>query len=226
MQIIGQVSNLEIINKWDKLPNFIIIQGDIHTGKTYLVDYICEKFKVDCVKMDNSIKDVRNLVNMMSEGANVVYYFKNFDKASIQAKNALLKVTEETPMGNTIIITGNKQIPTLESRARKLVMSAYTKEDMLMFISKYYLEKRAFDYYKAGFNTPSKVLLYKEYDGINDLLNYTYDIFDNLPVLSIDIIVYMLSRFDSRYDKLDVVILFLDMLINIINYKSKFESSN
>ena len=35
MQIIGQKSNLEIINNWKKLPQFIILQGDKHTGKNH-----------------------------------------------------------------------------------------------------------------------------------------------------------------------------------------------
>ena len=43
MQFVGQEANLKIIDKWSKLPNFIIIQGDEHTGKTYLTKYICEK---------------------------------------------------------------------------------------------------------------------------------------------------------------------------------------
>lgn len=223
MQLIGQVNNLDIIDKWEKLPNFIIIQGDKHTGKTHLAKYICEKFKINYVKMKNGINDIRGLLDTMSAGANVAYHFKDFDTASVQARNALLKVTEETPIGNTIIITGSHQIPTLESRARKIVMSAYTKEEMMTFIKKYYTEDKVFDYYKAGFNTPSKVLMYKEYENIDDLLNYAYDIFEHLPILSIDSVVYMSNRFDSRYDKLDVAVLFLEMLINIINYKSKYE---
>ena len=223
MQLIGQTKNLDIINKWGDLPNFIIIQGDKHTGKTYLAKYICEKFNISYVAMKNGINDIRSLLETMSVGANVAYHFKDFDRASIQAKNALLKVAEETPTGNTIIVTGNKQIPTLESRARKLVMSAYTKEEMLTYIGKYYTENKVFDYYKAGFNTPSKVIMYKEYADIDDVLNYAYMIFDHLPILGIDMVVYMTQRFESRYDKLDIAVLFIDMLINIINYKSKYE---
>lgn len=223
MQLIGQTKNLEIIDKWNKLPNFIIIQGDRHMGKTYLTKYICNKFGISYVAMNNSIKNVRGLINDMTAGANVAYHFKDFDKASIQAKNALLKISEETPKDNTIIITGSRQIRTLESRARKLVMSAYTKEEMLTYISKYFLSEKAFDYFKAGFNSPPKVLLYKEYEGLDELLNYAYNIFNQLPVINIDIIISMLGQFENKYEKLDAVILFLDMLINIINYKSKYE---
>lgn len=222
-QIIGQEFNLNIINRWDNLPNFIIIQGDKHTGKSFLAKWLCRKFKIDYVEMKNNIDSIRSLLNIMSADANVVYHFKDFDTASAQAKNALLKVTEETPKGNYIIITGSHQIPTLESRARKIVMSSYTKNDMIDFISKYFTPDKAINYYKAGFNTPSKVLLYKEYEGIDDLLNYAYVIFDNLSILNIDMIIYMLSRFEAKYDKIDATLLFLDMLIHIINYKSKYE---
>ena len=35
MYIIGQEHNIEIINKLENLPNFVIIQGDRHMGKSY-----------------------------------------------------------------------------------------------------------------------------------------------------------------------------------------------
>ena len=50
MYIIGQHENLESINKWKDLPNFLIIQGDRHMGKSYLTLYLCEKFKLHYVK--------------------------------------------------------------------------------------------------------------------------------------------------------------------------------
>lgn len=45
MQLIGQKSNLDIINKWETLPQFIIIQGDKHTGKSYLALYLSSIFR-------------------------------------------------------------------------------------------------------------------------------------------------------------------------------------
>lgn len=223
MQFIGQSKNLELINRWEKIPNFIIIQGDIYTGKTYLAKYISEKFKKSYILMKNSVSDVRTLVKEMKSNANAVYHFKDFDTASVQARNALLKITEETPEGNCIIITGSRQIPTLESRARKLVMSAYEKEDMLTELSKYYDKSKMFDYYKAGFNTPTKALLYKDYDGVNDLLSYAYTIFGQLSTLRAENVIVISKKFSNKYEELDHAILFLDMLINIINYKSKYE---
>lgn len=226
MQVIGQVNNIDIINKWDDLPNFIIIQGDIHTGKTYLVKYICEKFGVNYVRMGNSIDDVRLLVSGMVANSHNLYHFKDFDSASIRAKNALLKITEDTPPGNCIVITGSAQIKTLESRARKLVMESYLQEDMIQFMLEYLNKDKVELYYKSGFNTPSKVLLYKDYDKLEDLLNVVNKVSENITYLEPDDVISILNKFDSKYDTVDGAILFLDMLIHNINYKSKYGIAN
>ena len=221
MQLIGQSLNLEIINRWQELPNFIIIQGDRHTGKTHLATYLCEKFGKHYVAMKNGIADIRGLLNIMVENSNAVYHFKDFDKASIQAKNALLKVTEETPKGNTIIITGSSQIGTLESRAIKIVMSAYTADEMVEYLNKYYLPDVSARLFKAGIDTPAKCMHYKSYDGVENVLNYAYSIYESLSYISIDSLIVMLSKFEYKYDGVDPCLLFIEMLINIIEYNIK-----
>ena len=222
MQVVGQKTIMSIIDRWEDIPNFIIIQGDSNTGKTYLAQYISQKFNMTYMQLDNGIKTIRDLLSIMTKGANMVYHFKNFDKASIQAKNALLKVTEETPEGNTIIITGKKQISTLESRARKLVLESYSEYDIVEFAKPYFTEKLLKDYYMVGIDTPSKVLMYKDYKNIDDLLKYVLEIYNKLSYMGMDTVIDMISKFSSRYgDGLDVCILFLDMLVNIINAKSK-----
>ena len=167
MQMVGQKLNLEIINSWSEIPQFIIIQGDRNMGKTTMVLYLCEKFNMHYVKMNNGINDVRELVKLMTPNSNTIYHFKDFDRASIQAKNALLKITEETPVGNCIIITGSNQIKTLESRARKLVMGAYNMEEVCNYMQGYVpsseIQRNLFI---AGINSPSKVEKYCKYDGL------------------------------------------------------------
>lgn len=95
MQLIGQKNNIELINKWETLPNFIILQGPPHTGKTFLTTYLCDKYSLFYVEAKPSVKDIRGLIKIMKKNSNTVYHFKNFDNASLQAKNALLKITEE-----------------------------------------------------------------------------------------------------------------------------------
>lgn len=224
MQLIGQYGNLDIIDRWKDIPNFIIVQGDEHTGKTHLVKYICSRFKKYYVQVGNTVDDVRKLVEQMNENSDTVYHFKNFHQASLQAKNALLKVTEETPAGNTIVISGMSQLSTLESRARKLVMEAYSQDDMVEYLSKYYLPDVALRLYKAGIRTPAKCELYKDYPYIEQLLEYTENIFTDLTVLSLDAIIVLVSRFERRYKNdecIDACALFLDMLIHLVNYNVK-----
>lgn len=135
MFIIGQKNNLDIIDRWKTLPQFLIIQGDRHTGRTYLILYLCKKFKLTYHLMSNSVSDVRELLSKMKPNSNMIYHFKNFEEASNEAKNALLKITEEPIPGNYIIITGGPQIKTLESRAKRILMEPYTQQDMEHYIN-------------------------------------------------------------------------------------------
>ena len=126
-----------MINSWNKMPNFTIIQGDKDTGKTTLVFYMCQRFGLYYVKVKNGVNDIRQLLKMMTPNSNTVFHLVDFDKASLQAKNALLKITEETPVGNYIVITGARQLKTLESRAKKIVMSVYKFEELTDFMLEY-----------------------------------------------------------------------------------------
>lgn len=224
MRIIGQNHNLEIINKWQILPNFLIIQGDKHSGKTNLTLYLCEKFGLYYKKMNKSVKDVRSLIDVMKPNSNTVYHFKDFNDATSQAKNALLKITEEPVPGNYIVITGGPQIKTLESRARRIVMEPYTLSEMKEYMRPIFLEDSLQEkLYAAGFNTPGKIEYYKRYEQIQGLLDFSYDIFDKITYIEPDNILLLISRFESWYDKdkIDAVHLFLSILINIIEYNIK-----
>jgi hypothetical protein len=211
-----------MIDSWKQMPQFTIIQGDKHTGKTTMVLYMCNKFKLKYVSVKNSVKDVRNVVNQMVEGADVIFHFKDFDKASLQAKNALLKITEEPVAGNYIVITGGPQIKTLESRARKIVMNNYTIDEVIQCMAPTYPEfstqSLLFD---AGINTPSKVEMYSKYESLTALAKFALDISKRITFITDDDCISLISAFDIRYDGVDASHLFLDMLIHILEHNIK-----
>lgn len=224
MQLIGQKNNLELINKWNVLPNFIIIQGDKHTGKTNMVLYLCQKFGLNYVSVNKSVKEVRGLISIMKPNSNVLYHFKDFDDATLQAKNALLKITEEPIPGNYIVITGGPQLKTLESRARRILMEPYTKLEIKKYMQPYFPNESDQDkLIVAGINSPAKVNYYKKYEQIQQLIAYAYEIFSKITYINPSIFIPMLSRFEDRYtpDKIDAVALFLQILINIVQYNVK-----
>lgn len=209
--------NLDLINSWDKMPQFLIIQGPKNTGKTTLLLHLCKKFNLNYVKMKNGINDIRNLLDVMAKNSNTVYHFKDFDSASIRAKNALLKITEEPIEGNYIVVTGSTQIKTLESRAQKLVMNSYSQSEMVDYMSKYFTNfEFAKRLYCAGINTPSKVEKYHSYENLEPLLSLAYSVFDNITQITLDMCVELTSKFDSKSGEYDAVHLFLTMLIGII----------
>ena len=238
MQLIGQESNKILIDKWITPPNFIIIQGERHSGKTYMVTYICDKFNLFYKQVNISIKDIRNLLNVMTPNSKTLYHLKNFDKASLRAKNALLKVAEETPEGNYIVITGGQQLKTLDSRARKIVMEPYTESEMKQYIINKFekFEQIVSKLYMSGINSPAKLELYSRYESLESLLNYAYDIFTKLTYITPNTYVEMISRFEDRYKpiegesyvndygeevkeqlELDPCLLFYNILINLIS---------
>ena len=222
MQIIGQNNNKELIEKWQTLPQFIIVLGDEHTGKTCLVQQLCKKFGLYYKKMNNGVNDVRNLINVMTENSNTVYHFKNFHTATLRAKNALLKITEEPIAGNYIIITGSSQLKTLESRARTIIMEPYSKDDVCSYMKKYYNNDSLIErLYNAGFTTPAIAYSYREYERIEPLLNFAQDIFNKLTYLKPDDIIHLTLRFQNRYEGIDSCLLFLNLLSGIIEYNIK-----
>lgn len=220
MQLVGQKHIMEQIDRWKEFPNFLIVQGPRHYGKTYFVIYLCEKFGLHYVKVNNSVGDIRELISLMRENSNTVYHFKDFDSASLQAKNALLKVTEETKRGNHIVITGNTQIKTLESRAKKFVMSAYSVDDIITYMNKYFEgldDKAKKELYDVGINTPAKVVYYHKCENIYTIKQLADTIFLKLTYISILDSIDIYTKFESKYtNTIDEAELFLMILINIV----------
>lgn len=229
MQLIGQKNNLDIINRWDNLPSFLIIQGPRHSGKTYLTTWLCEKYGLYYMNMNTGVGDIRSLISAMKPNSNMLYHFKDLELSSLQAKNALLKITEEPIPGNYVVITGGSQIKTLESRAKKLIMEPYSYEDVSDLLKQNFDDKLCSDLFLAGFDTPAKITYYSMCPNCVDLLKYALEISNEITYISAKQYIPMIYKFQDRYvqDKdsekpvVDECMLFLDMLINIIDNKLK-----
>lgn len=223
MQFIGQKENLDMIDKWADLPPFMIIQGDEHMGKEYFVLYLCKKYNLRYFKVKNSVKDVRELINHMVPNSRTIFHLDDFDKASLAAKNALLKITEEPVYGNYIIITGGPQLKTLESRAKRILMAPYSKEEVSEYMKPYFpdpLVQSAI--YDAGINSPAKVDYYKDYEKLQGLVSYAEDVSRNITSITGAFCIEMLDRFANYYfEGIDPCLLFLNIIINILETKLK-----
>lgn len=140
--MVGQINNKELVEKLvssDNFPRFIIITGDKGSGRKTFAKYIANQLAAMMVTASNSVDDVRNIIEVSYKcSGNVVYLFSDADKMSAQAKNALLKVTEEPPKRAFFIMTLEdieNTIQTLKSRCVVITMEPYTVEDLRKFTS-------------------------------------------------------------------------------------------
>ena len=135
--MIGQIHNKMKIDYWaerNSFPRFIVITGREGFGKATMVKYITDKMRHYIVYADISVDSVREIIkNSYNLVSPTVYIFLNAHKMSAQAKNALLKVTEEPPNMAYFILTSNNMeqlLPTLESRCVHLLLEPYTESEL------------------------------------------------------------------------------------------------
>lgn len=219
MHLIGQKKNLDLIKNWKTMPSFLIVQGNNDMGKTYFVKYLCKKFGLGYMLLDNKVDTVRKVVSTAVPNENIVYHFKDFHLASVNAKNALLKITEEPLQGNYIVITGLKQIDTLESRARIIKMQPYSDEELQEFISGSNIDPIiANKLIGCNFRTPSTILKYSKVEGISNIISFAESTATDIYRLNQTDVNKIASRFNRTYEKgnVDEALIFIEILCNLL----------
>lgn len=135
--MIGQIVLLQHIQEQIEngtFPRFSIIVGDKGSGKKTLVHIIAELLGVTSVDWcSTSIDAIRGMITdaHMTRSYKILYVIPDADTMSIQAKNALLKVTEEPPANCYFIMTLedlNNTLETIRSRGTVFRMETYTPD--------------------------------------------------------------------------------------------------
>ena len=138
--MVGQNNIKKMIEIWrrsNSFPRFIIITGPKGSGKKTLADFISRDMAAMKVYVENRVDNVREAVEQSYKTSlPTTYIFSDTDKMSVQAKNALLKVTEEPPRKAVFIMTVediNNTLGTLKSRGTVITMEPYTVKDLKNF---------------------------------------------------------------------------------------------
>lgn len=136
--MIGQKNNINTIIQWrcnKSVPRFIIISGDIGSGRLTLSKIIIKMINAKGIIMGNSIAEVRETIeNAYTITDTTCYIFRNADDMKNEAKNALLKVVEEPPNNAYFIMTVqniDNMLGTIKSRGTVIKMEPYTMEELL-----------------------------------------------------------------------------------------------
>lgn len=120
-------------------PNFAIIVGDKGQGKKTLSREIVKMRKLPLYILDDiKIDTIRKMISdSYKVRTPVCYVIPDADLMSVQAKNALLKITEEPPNHASFIMTVSDEstmLDTIKSRGTVYRMDAYTKAELKEYV--------------------------------------------------------------------------------------------
>ena len=146
--MIGQNAILDNVDYWIKtgtVPRFMIVSGDKGSGKATLSKEIARRMRAYLVECELSVDAVREAVkNCYKCAGTTVYLFRDADKMSTAAKNAMLKITEEPPRQAHFIVTvqnSENMLETLRSRATNIQMAPYSSDELDTFYHDYTLKR-------------------------------------------------------------------------------------
>lgn len=139
--MVGQKNNLEFLQTCldtGSFPRFLILTGPKGSGRKTLAKYIAKKcLHAYEIYPGMGVEAVREAIENSYRCAGItVYVFPDADKMSSQAKNALLKVTEEPPRQAYFIMTVesmNNTLATLKSRGTEIAMETYSNAELTEF---------------------------------------------------------------------------------------------
>lgn len=179
--MIGQ----EEIRKWidkniNKLPHFIVFIGDKGSGKRTLAKYIAEKLGATYTEIGVKVDDVREVVDTATMSATkVLYCFADADTMKPQAKNAMLKITEEAPDNAYFVLTVQNEgtlLDTIKSRAIVYKMAPYS-----VFELKKYADSKNYDVFIGMTSTPYEVDMLYAYG--QEFIDYAHLVLENIAIV-------------------------------------------
>ena len=132
--------------EFNTVPRFLILTGVKGSGKYTLAKWLTKQMKAFLVEPELSVDAVREVVkNCYKCSGDTVYIFRDADRMSAAAKNALLKVTEEPPRQAYFVLTVQNvenALETLRSRGTVIPMAPYTMQQRQEYLDNL-LEKSA-----------------------------------------------------------------------------------
>lgn len=184
--MIGQAINCSKILRWieaDNVPHFIVIVGPRGCGKTMLTKYLADKMKCMYAVSDIKVDAIREIINTAYTATDaIVYHIQNADNMRAEAKNALLKITEEPPKNAYFVMTiqnDSSLLATLKSRAQVLRVEPYTKEELKQYAQEKYPDDNWTDLLMSIVSTPYDIDVLSVYDK-TAFIDYVNLVIDNI----------------------------------------------
>jgi hypothetical protein len=137
------------------------------------------------IECELSVDSVREAVkNCYKCSAPTVYLFRDADRMSTAAKNAMLKITEEPPRQAHFIVTvqnAENMLETLRSRATNLQIAPYTAEELDLFYHDYTHKQNRL--IREVCDVPGMMLEMEKID-VDELMEFCNTIVDNIQTVT------------------------------------------
>lgn len=177
--IIGQKNILNYVDNLTEVPHFIVFIGSKGSGKTTLATYIADKLNATFSVCGTKVDEIREVIDTAYHTKDpIVYCIRNADTMRAEAKNAMLKITEEPPENAWFIMTvedDGSLLDTIKSRALVIYLEPYSKDEL----SNYYkLKYDGVPRYIDIATTPYEVDMLQEYG--QDFIDYVELVVDNI----------------------------------------------
>lgn len=143
--MIGQTNIINRIdNMIDKFPNFIVLVSPRGSGKTMLAKYIASKLNATLITCGIKVDEIREMIDMANTVRDTTLYFiKDADTMRAEAKNAMLKITEEPPKNAYFVLSvtdDSTLLDTIKSRAYVFQLEPYSRDELKTYFWQNYNE--------------------------------------------------------------------------------------
>lgn len=198
----------------DKLPRFSIIIGERGMESEDVGAVIAERMYSDFVRLpDVKVDTIREMITKAYKAhRRTVYLIPNADDMSVNAKNALLKVTEEPPNKAYFVMCledANNTLATIRSRGTVFYMNRCKPADIKEFARELYVNKEdikedVIELIGKICTTPGDVCMLTKY-GAEQFYKYVQDVADNITEVSGGEVFTLLDKlaYSDEEDKYD-----------------------
>lgn len=170
------------IREWCEFPHFFVLVAPRYAGKRTVAKFIAHKLSCVYTECEIRVDAVREVIDSSYQShTNVLYCFADADNMRPEAKNAMLKITEEPPKNAYFCLTvydSGTLLETIKSRAYVFYLEPYTQAELKEYFSLKWEGQTDKEILWSAGSTPGEINMLVEYG--KDFLEYVDLVIDNI----------------------------------------------